>query len=233
MFFCPWGQVEWVRGGERKSSWCACHKHQLFDCDWWRWDLGTACLANCKAQKLSCTLPISSVAARTPEVTLCWSEQLSGPDGEDLPPIAHASVFTLTVFLPLSFSYTHRCQATSTRCTRLSVCETCVHLFLLPLYFLGGSGWGRKMMSLSRKQASCHATKEPSPGKLWSNCSHWLTNFFLSFFFLKIWHYLWGFLQCSSETPYSHNAVDTEPRSTNASMPQKSRKSQNYKRPLE
>lgn len=51
---------------QRRGKRFACHEHQLFDCDWRRWDFGTACLANCKAQKLSCTLPIPCVAARTP-----------------------------------------------------------------------------------------------------------------------------------------------------------------------
>lgn len=49
-----------------------------------------------EAQKLSCTLSISCVTARTPEVTLCWNEQLSSPDAEDHPhPPPHPLPFTL------------------------------------------------------------------------------------------------------------------------------------------
>lgn len=44
-----------------------------------------------------------------------------------------------------------------------------------------------KITSLSKKQAGCHATKEPSLEKLKSNLSHWLTKVFFFCFALQQW----------------------------------------------
>ena len=131
-----------------------------------------------------------------------------------------------TVFLQSSCS---RCRATSTRCTRLSAHETCTRLFLLPLCFLEVQAVG-ETMSLSKKQASCHATKEPSPDKLWSNRSHWLTNFFffsLSLFFFLNLTFFWRDF-CSAAVKVSARLMQSTP-SQEVLMPSCPRKAWNHK----
>lgn len=151
----------------------------------------------------------SSVAAWTPAVTLCWGEQLSVPGVEDDLPLIHTPLLSYELYsckavaatLLLSFSYT-QLQALSSHRHTMHTPDSVrdMHSVVFASFvFLWGSGWRGvlvKIRSLSEKQANCHATKEPSPEKLWSNCSHWLTNFFF-FFKSNIWE---GLLHCSSKT---------------------------------
>ena len=158
------------REEERKSSWFACHKHQLFDCDWQRRDLGTVLPGEprCKSAAyfpFPLWQPGGLLRWLSAEVTSCQTLTLKTIQTLLLNCIffakqLHGSLPAAAVKPP-----PHACQCVHSACFASFV-------------FLRGSGWGGKIMSLSEKQASCHATKEPSPEKLWSNHSHWLTNFF-------------------------------------------------------
>lgn len=86
--------------------------------------------------------------------------------------------------LRCSASHQQNSTSTSTRRTRLTVCEKRLQLFCFsqtPLRFRLKKAFG-KIMSLSKKQTSSHATEDPF---LRSDGSHWLTAaFFLTLLLL-------------------------------------------------
>lgn len=159
------------------SSWFACHKHQLFDCDWRRWDLGMVLPG--KPQGTETLLYTSHFLCGSQDswgdsllrwtVVRCWHWRWYTRFHIDC-------VFCKAVAATTLFFF---CSRLHTMHTPVSVWDT-IQLFCFLCVPLSFRLWRafRKIMSLSKKQASCHATKEPSSEKSCDATTH--TDSFLS-----------------------------------------------------